>query len=206
MPWRCVCEWSYNSTIPDLSTRWRWVVSFTPPGKSPRYPLQRRTRGSVVVEAICYKPEGLAFDSRWVHWTLSLYLLLPVGLGSYRHLWTDCLDNMGSLASHSPIGLHGLLRGYRLAYPLKRRLSLHSNTAQVISCLGRMFRVHSVYIERKMISKRTWSDTIKGRVIYRTVARDANSKIFPLNVWRASLLQPDLQESAEPIHKVRNCT
>jgi hypothetical protein len=24
----------------------------------------------------------------------------------------DCLDNVGSLTSHNPIGLHGLLRGY----------------------------------------------------------------------------------------------
>jgi hypothetical protein len=28
-----------------------------------------------------------------------------------RHLWADCLDNVGSLTSHNPIGLHGLLRG-----------------------------------------------------------------------------------------------
>jgi hypothetical protein len=28
-----------------------------------------------------------------------------------RHLWADCLDNVGSLISHNPIGLHSLLRG-----------------------------------------------------------------------------------------------
>jgi hypothetical protein len=27
------------------------------------------------------------------------------------NLSADCLDNVGSSASHSPIGLHGLLRG-----------------------------------------------------------------------------------------------
>jgi hypothetical protein len=37
--------------IPDLGTRWRWVVSFTlrplyPQGKSPWYPLDRRLCGS----------------------------------------------------------------------------------------------------------------------------------------------------------------
>jgi hypothetical protein len=42
-------EWRYRSTILDLGTRWRWVVSFTtrplyPRGKSPRYP-DRRLRG-----------------------------------------------------------------------------------------------------------------------------------------------------------------
>jgi hypothetical protein len=28
----------------------------------------------------------------------------------YRHLWADCLDSVGSLTSHNPIGLQGLLR------------------------------------------------------------------------------------------------
>jgi hypothetical protein len=28
----------------------------------------------------------------------------------YRHLWADCLDNVGSLTSHNPIGLYGLLQ------------------------------------------------------------------------------------------------
>jgi hypothetical protein len=26
-------------------------------------------------------------------------------------IWADCLDNVGSLTSHNPIGLHGLLWG-----------------------------------------------------------------------------------------------
>jgi hypothetical protein len=39
--------WRYSSTILDLGTGWRWVVSFTTQplyfqGKSPRYPLDRR--------------------------------------------------------------------------------------------------------------------------------------------------------------------
>jgi hypothetical protein len=28
---------------------------------------------------------------------------------SYRHLWADYLENVGSLTSHNPIGLQGLL-------------------------------------------------------------------------------------------------
>jgi hypothetical protein len=28
----------------------------------------------------------------------------------YRHLWADCLDNVGSLTPHSPTYFHGLLR------------------------------------------------------------------------------------------------
>jgi hypothetical protein len=43
-------EWRYRSTIPDLGTRWMWIVSFTPRPlylrrKSPRYPLDRRLGG-----------------------------------------------------------------------------------------------------------------------------------------------------------------
>jgi hypothetical protein len=50
MPWRHIGEWRYSSTILDLCTRWRWVISFTPlplyrEGKSPRYPLDRRLGG-----------------------------------------------------------------------------------------------------------------------------------------------------------------
>jgi hypothetical protein len=34
-----------------------------------------------------------------------MFLTLP----PYRHLWANCLDNVGSLTSHNPIGLQGLL-------------------------------------------------------------------------------------------------
>jgi hypothetical protein len=37
-------EWMYSSTILDLSTRWRGVVSFTP---RPRYPRENRPRYSL---------------------------------------------------------------------------------------------------------------------------------------------------------------
>jgi hypothetical protein len=41
MPWRRMGEWRYRSTILDLDTRWRWVVSFTSVGNRPWYPLDR---------------------------------------------------------------------------------------------------------------------------------------------------------------------
>jgi hypothetical protein len=43
MPWRCTGKWIYRSL--DFSTSWRWVVSFTPQGKSPLYPFNRRLGG-----------------------------------------------------------------------------------------------------------------------------------------------------------------
>jgi hypothetical protein len=44
--WKLMEERPFNSTILDLGTRWRWVVSFTPRplypgGKSPLYPFYR---------------------------------------------------------------------------------------------------------------------------------------------------------------------
>jgi hypothetical protein len=40
-------EVEVSIAILDLSTRWRWMVSFMPPlpGKNPRYPLDRRLGG-----------------------------------------------------------------------------------------------------------------------------------------------------------------
>jgi hypothetical protein len=37
-------------------------------------------RGSIVVKALCYKPEGRGFETRWGEWFLSIYLILPVAL------------------------------------------------------------------------------------------------------------------------------
>jgi hypothetical protein len=39
------------------------------------------TRGSVVVEALCYKPEGRGFETRWGEWIFSIYLIFPAILG-----------------------------------------------------------------------------------------------------------------------------
>jgi hypothetical protein len=94
--------------------------------------LLRAPRCSVVVKALCYKPEGRGFETRWGEWIFSLYLILAAALGpglylasnrnehqkqkKYHGLWADCLDNVGSLTSHNPIGLHSLLLGIALLY------------------------------------------------------------------------------------------
>jgi hypothetical protein len=36
---------------------------------------------SVLVKALCYKPEGRGFETRWVGWIFSIYLILPGALG-----------------------------------------------------------------------------------------------------------------------------
>jgi hypothetical protein len=40
-----------------------------------------RARGSVVVEALCYKPEDSGFETRWGEWLFQIYLILPAALG-----------------------------------------------------------------------------------------------------------------------------
>jgi hypothetical protein len=37
------------------------------------------TRGSVVVEALCYKSEGREFDTRWDECIVPVYLIRPAG-------------------------------------------------------------------------------------------------------------------------------
>jgi hypothetical protein len=40
--------------------------------------LHKAISGSIVVKALCYKPEGHGFVIRWGEWLLSIYLILPV--------------------------------------------------------------------------------------------------------------------------------
>jgi hypothetical protein len=101
-----------------------------------------QARGSEVVKALCYKPEGRGFQTRSGERIFSIYLILLDALGpgvysaSNRNKYQKqkindsggaecgwcvgltnsppsvyCLDNVGSLTSHNPIGLHGPLRG-----------------------------------------------------------------------------------------------
>jgi hypothetical protein len=47
-----------------------------------------------------WRNRNYSIDIFWLY-----YISVP-----YRHLWADCLDNVGPLTSHNPIGLQGLLR------------------------------------------------------------------------------------------------
>jgi hypothetical protein len=107
---------------------------------SPNYKILQGPYGSVVVEALYYKPEGRRFDSRGHSFFFSIYLILKAALGpevysaSNKNKYqkqakmflgskarpvreaynltaiSDCLDNVGSSTSHNPIGLHCLLQ------------------------------------------------------------------------------------------------
>jgi hypothetical protein len=42
-------------------------------------------RGSVVIKALCYKPEGRGFENRWGDCISSVYLIIPAALGPGFH-------------------------------------------------------------------------------------------------------------------------
>jgi hypothetical protein len=44
--------------------------------------MESRVRDTVVVEALCYKPDGRGFEARAGEWIFSIYLLFPAALGS----------------------------------------------------------------------------------------------------------------------------
>jgi hypothetical protein len=43
-------------------------------------------RGSVLIKALCYKPEGRELETRWSELIFSMYLILPGALGPGVHL------------------------------------------------------------------------------------------------------------------------
>jgi hypothetical protein len=47
--------------------------------------------------------------------------------GGRRHLWADCLENVGASTSHNHMGLHGLLTGIALPLPSSKTIRLASS-------------------------------------------------------------------------------
>jgi hypothetical protein len=50
-----------------------------------RVSLDNVQRGSVVVKALCYKPESRGFETQWGEYIFSIYLILPAALGPGVH-------------------------------------------------------------------------------------------------------------------------
>jgi hypothetical protein len=65
---------------------------------------------------------------------ITLCVMNARGWQPHRHLWADCLDNMGSPTSHSTTGLHGLLLEW-LCYFMCRWCSYLSGTSMRPYCL-----------------------------------------------------------------------
>jgi hypothetical protein len=78
---RCMENWSYSSTILDLYTRWRWVVSFTPRLLYPRYVLDRRLSRPQSRYGRCGEEKNFLPLLGIEPCSLSLYRLSLPGLG-----------------------------------------------------------------------------------------------------------------------------
>jgi hypothetical protein len=46
--------------------------------------ILKEARGIVVVKAMCYKPGGCGFETRWGEWNFSIYLILPATIGPWQ--------------------------------------------------------------------------------------------------------------------------
>jgi hypothetical protein len=112
-------EWRYSSTILDLGTRWRWVVSFTDRPLHPRYPLDMRLSGPQSQSGRCGEDKILPLpgiepwpSSSSLYWQLSrllflillpsffalLFLLVPVYMFCFIVVsFLQCLPEIGYL-------------------------------------------------------------------------------------------------------------
>jgi hypothetical protein len=124
-----------NLCSPEVSSLARQQITIhTDTNCNPILP-SNGAHGTVVLKVQCYKLEGHGSETQWGEWIFPIYLILPAALGhgicsasnnemSARSrkimilggkAWpvcrADCLDTVGSLTSHNPIGLHGLLQG-----------------------------------------------------------------------------------------------
>jgi hypothetical protein len=79
--------------VPKLATRWSTYIAHPPPhcmelmheGCLTTHIPPRWARGSGVVQALCYKPEGRGIASRWDGFFL-IYLILPAALWPWCRL------------------------------------------------------------------------------------------------------------------------
>jgi hypothetical protein len=83
-------EWRYSSTFLDLSTGWRWVVSYTPLllypwGKSPRYPLDRRLGGPQNQSGRCGEEKSCTVGN----WTRTIQPVAHRYTDSHPQAWQD---------------------------------------------------------------------------------------------------------------------
>jgi hypothetical protein len=89
MPWRYMRECIALNFL-DLGIKWRWAVSFTPQGKRPRYPLDRRLGGPQSRSGRCGEEKNLELlriepgsSSPRIFWDVTPY----ISVGIYRYFW-----------------------------------------------------------------------------------------------------------------------
>jgi hypothetical protein len=81
-------------------------------------------RGSVMVEALCYKPEGHGFKTRWDQWIFSLvYLILPAVLGPGVYSASDRIGYHKQMKLFLGSRAHGGCVGLTTSQPSMSRFS-----------------------------------------------------------------------------------
>jgi hypothetical protein len=106
MPLELCYPFNYNADIFNRGTRWRrWLR---------HYATRRKVAGSILdVIGFFNWPNSssrtMALGSTRPLTEMSTRNLSGVK-GGRRHLWADCLENVGASTSQNPMGLHGLLR------------------------------------------------------------------------------------------------
>jgi hypothetical protein len=119
-----------------------------------------------------------------------------LGSKPYHHLLADCPDNVGSLTSHNPIGLHGLLRGWCyfftfLQFTLQsghidpRNLDLGISYKSVVSLKDRLLypqgaKAPSTHWRGGWVGPRTGLDNLKRRKILPLLRQIPNLQLSSL--------------------------
>jgi hypothetical protein len=81
--WRAVLN-TLRNQVPQKARN--FLTSWPTISLSIRIPFHGgEKRCSFVVRALCYKPEGRGFETRWGEWMVLIYLILPAALGPGVH-------------------------------------------------------------------------------------------------------------------------
>jgi hypothetical protein len=79
---KCITSWNDGPIYSCSVKNYRYTRCFKMIVTTLRaYIILWSAHGSAVVKALCYKPEGGGFDTRWGEWIFSFYLILPSALG-----------------------------------------------------------------------------------------------------------------------------
>jgi hypothetical protein len=131
-PWRYMRAWRYSSTILDLSTRWRWVVSFMhrplySQGMRARCPVDRRLGGLQSRVRYCGEDKNLLPLPGIERWPSSPQSVTIVTEVSRLHVMAYAAENYEG-DEWSPCALSSKMACGKHSWFLFRRCLIHIST------------------------------------------------------------------------------